>query len=107
MNYQPEVRRSFRHSDRKRTRSSYEETSEASEDTSRSKTRLDDLEEEEFEKKNIYKDFKCAICLEKLSDPHLLPDCCHRFCGPCIKESIAKGIDSAQLVGNIYQQSDL
>ncbi|GFH44358.1 hypothetical protein CTEN210_00832 [Chaetoceros tenuissimus] len=93
MNYQPEVRRSLHHSDRKRTRSSYEDSSEASEDTSRNtKTRLSDQEEEEeLEKKNFYKDFTCAICLEKLSDPHLLPDCCHRFCGGCIKESIAKG----------------
>jgi len=34
--------------------------------------------------------FTCAICLETLSDTHVTPDCLHRFCGDCIKESLRK-----------------
>ena len=40
------------------------------------------------ERKIFYQDFKCAICLEIVTDPHIIPECCHRFCGSCIKESI-------------------
>ncbi len=31
---------------------------------------------------------KCAICLEPMKDTHVSPDCLHRFCGECFKESI-------------------
>ncbi|GFH58518.1 hypothetical protein CTEN210_14994 [Chaetoceros tenuissimus] len=46
-------------------------------------------ERDRKEDRNIfYQDFKCAICLEIVTDPHIIPECCHRFCGPCINESI-------------------
>jgi len=34
---------------------------------------------------------KCSICLETLEDPHIIPDCGHRFCKKCINESMRKG----------------
>ena len=33
---------------------------------------------------------KCQICLETISDAHVIPGCLHRFCGVCIKESLQK-----------------
>ncbi|GFH47122.1 hypothetical protein CTEN210_03597 [Chaetoceros tenuissimus] len=33
-------------------------------------------------------DTSCPICLEKLSDPHIVPECCHRFCKGCIEEAL-------------------
>ena len=35
-------------------------------------------------------DFECSICLDTFSDPHVIPECLHRFCGACVKESIRK-----------------
>ena len=32
--------------------------------------------------------FGCSICLDTFSDPHVIPECLHRFCGACVKESI-------------------
>ena len=40
---------------------------------------------------NFYRDFECAICLEILSDPYLIPTCCHRFCCNCIHKSLRSG----------------
>ena len=34
--------------------------------------------------------FECSICLDTFSDPHVIPECLHRFCGGCVKESIRK-----------------
>ena len=34
--------------------------------------------------------FECCICLDTFSDPHVIPECLHRFCGACVKESIRK-----------------
>jgi hypothetical protein len=34
--------------------------------------------------------FECPICLDTFSDPHVIPECLHRFCGACAKESIRK-----------------
>lgn len=34
--------------------------------------------------------FECSICLDTYSDPSVIPECLHRFCGACIKESIQK-----------------
>ncbi|GFH47112.1 hypothetical protein CTEN210_03587 [Chaetoceros tenuissimus] len=33
-------------------------------------------------------DTSCPICLEKLNDPHIVPECCHRFCKGCIEEAL-------------------
>ncbi|GFH47117.1 hypothetical protein CTEN210_03592 [Chaetoceros tenuissimus] len=33
-------------------------------------------------------DTHCPICLEKLNDPHIVPECCHRFCKGCIEEAL-------------------
>ncbi|GFH58433.1 hypothetical protein CTEN210_14909 [Chaetoceros tenuissimus] len=30
----------------------------------------------------------CPICFEIFDDPHIIPDCCHRFCKSCIEESL-------------------
>ena len=38
----------------------------------------------------VNEEFECPICLELCSDTHLSPDCGHRFCGKCIRESIRK-----------------
>ena len=32
--------------------------------------------------------FECSIFLDTFSDPHAIPECLHRFCGACVKESI-------------------
>jgi len=32
--------------------------------------------------------FECSICHDVCADPHVIPECLHRFCGVCIKESI-------------------
>jgi E3 ubiquitin-protein ligase RNF1/2 len=32
--------------------------------------------------------FECSICLDTYTNPHVVPECLHRFCGACIKESI-------------------
>ena len=34
--------------------------------------------------------FECSICLDTYSDPNVIPECLHRFCGACVKESIRK-----------------
>ena len=34
--------------------------------------------------------FECAICLETCTDTLVNPECNHRFCGKCIKESLHK-----------------
>lgn len=34
--------------------------------------------------------FECSICLDTYSDPSVIPECLHRFCGACVKESIRK-----------------
>jgi len=38
----------------------------------------------------IVEDFECSICLEHLTNTHISPECLHRFCGDCIKESLRK-----------------
>lgn len=41
--------------------------------------------------KSIVNDeFKCAICLDVCKNPHVVPECLHRFCGECISQSIRK-----------------
>ena len=34
--------------------------------------------------------FECSICLDTFTDPHVIPECLHRFCSACVKESIRK-----------------
>ncbi|GFH47162.1 hypothetical protein CTEN210_03637 [Chaetoceros tenuissimus] len=36
--------------------------------------------------------FACGLCSNILSDPYIIPACCHRFCCKCIQESIQAGI---------------
>lgn len=33
-------------------------------------------------------DTSCPICLEQFNDPHIVPECCHRFCKGCIDEAL-------------------
>mmetsp|Transcript_23270 Transcript_23270/g.35387 ORF Transcript_23270/g.35387 Transcript_23270/m.35387 type:complete len:975 (+) Transcript_23270:109-3033(+) len=40
--------------------------------------------------KSLEINLECPICLDKLKDTHIIPQCQHRFCGPCIKESLRK-----------------
>ena len=35
-------------------------------------------------------ELECPICLDELDDPHLIPECGHRFCCSCIKDAIQK-----------------
>lgn len=35
--------------------------------------------------------FKCSICLNVLSNPYIIPECCHHFCCDCIHEYIQAG----------------
>ena len=35
--------------------------------------------------------FACGLCSNILSDPYIIPACCHRFCCKCIQESIKAG----------------
>ena len=41
-------------------------------------------------KKFLEEEFECAICLESCTDTLVNPECNHRFCGKCIKESLHK-----------------
>jgi hypothetical protein len=41
-------------------------------------------------KKFLEEEFECAICLETCTDTLINPECNHRFCGQCIKESLHK-----------------
>mmetsp|Transcript_17923 Transcript_17923/g.26667 ORF Transcript_17923/g.26667 Transcript_17923/m.26667 type:complete len:80 (+) Transcript_17923:306-545(+) len=38
----------------------------------------------------VDKSFECSICLDTYTDPHVIAECLHRFCGACVKESIQK-----------------
>ncbi|GFH44508.1 hypothetical protein CTEN210_00982 [Chaetoceros tenuissimus] len=33
-------------------------------------------------------DTSCPICFEMFNDPHIVPECCHRFCKRCIEEAL-------------------
>ncbi len=33
---------------------------------------------------------ECPICLDTLTETHIVPSCQHRFCGGCIKQSLSK-----------------
>ena len=33
---------------------------------------------------------ECPVCLDNCTDTHINPQCLHRFCGDCIKESLRK-----------------
>ncbi|GFH47121.1 hypothetical protein CTEN210_03596 [Chaetoceros tenuissimus] len=33
-------------------------------------------------------DTSCPICFEIFNDPHIVPECCHRFCKGCIEEAL-------------------
>ena len=35
-------------------------------------------------------DYECPICLDALTDTRINPECRHRFCGDCIKESMGR-----------------
>ena len=35
-------------------------------------------------------DFQCPVCLDTFADTHVNPECLHRFCGDCIKESLTR-----------------
>ena len=35
-------------------------------------------------------EYECPICLDALTDTHINPECRHRFCGDCIKESLRR-----------------
>ena len=41
-------------------------------------------------KEFLEEEFECAICLESCTDTLVNPECNHRFCGKCIKESLHK-----------------
>ena len=41
-------------------------------------------------KKAAGSNFNCAVCSRPCTDTHIIPECLHRFCGSCIKESIRK-----------------
>ena len=41
-------------------------------------------------KKFLEEEFECVICLETCTDTLVNPECNHRFCGKCIKESLHK-----------------
>jgi len=42
-------------------------------------------------KTSILKDeMRCSICLETYTDPHVLPECMHRFCKACVKNALRK-----------------
>jgi hypothetical protein len=41
-------------------------------------------------KKFLEEEFECSICLETCTDTLVNPECNHRFCGKCIKESLHK-----------------
>lgn len=41
-------------------------------------------------KKLIEEEFRCPICLDLCDDTKISPDCGHRFCDKCIKESLQR-----------------
>lgn len=36
----------------------------------------------------VENEFKCPLCCETYTDPHIIPECLHRFCGTCAKKEI-------------------
>ena len=96
MNIEIGESRELRRSSRKRSRVHHEDDCSTSRE-SRKARKIQQLrmkqssskeQDRKEERKIFYQDFKCAICLEIVTDPHIIPECCHRFCGSCIKESI-------------------
>ncbi|GFH47146.1 hypothetical protein CTEN210_03621 [Chaetoceros tenuissimus] len=63
-----------------------EEQEEASDDNS------DREETQENIGKDINHKFACGLCSNTLSDPYIIPACCHRFCCTCIQESLKAGV---------------
>jgi len=59
-------------------------SSSSSSSSSRSRSAI------EFLKALVRDEFECSICLEHLAETHVNPECLHRFCGHCIKESLRK-----------------
>ncbi|GFH44457.1 hypothetical protein CTEN210_00931 [Chaetoceros tenuissimus] len=41
----------------------------------------------EFEQQ-LQKELECSICFDPFNDPHIVPECCHRFCLKCIETAI-------------------
>jgi hypothetical protein len=37
----------------------------------------------------VENEFKCPLCCDTYTDPHIIPECLHRFCGTCAKKEIA------------------
>mmetsp|Transcript_19371 Transcript_19371/g.23839 ORF Transcript_19371/g.23839 Transcript_19371/m.23839 type:complete len:1023 (+) Transcript_19371:101-3169(+) len=35
--------------------------------------------------KSVVDHFECPICIDNMENTLIIPDCCHRFCGECIK----------------------
>jgi len=33
----------------------------------------------------VENEFKCPLCCDTYTDPHIIPECLHRFCGTCAK----------------------
>jgi hypothetical protein len=54
-------------------------------------------------KKFLEEEFECVICLETCTDTLVNPECNHRFCGKCIKESLHKRNQNAQPAGFTFQ----
>ena len=49
------------------------------------------IQQDLVQDQTFYQDFECAICLDILSNPYIIPECCHRFCCDCIHKSIKAG----------------
>lgn len=61
-----------------------------------SKQLEEELEERRRHTKSLKKlkeELRCSICWESMKDPHLLPICCHRFCGQCIHDTMTSQND--------------
>ncbi len=64
---------------------------EASDDSSDNDSGKEE-QQSEASVKNINTKFACGLCSNTLSDPYIIPACCHRFCCKCIQESLKAGI---------------
>lgn len=45
----------------------------------------------------LLEEIRCSICLEYMTDPHLLPTCYHRFCRQCIHDAMRENGRSCPL----------
>ncbi|GFH44456.1 hypothetical protein CTEN210_00930 [Chaetoceros tenuissimus] len=50
----------------------------------------DKVDKCKVQREQVEKVLECSICFDPFDDPHIVPECCHRFCFKCIDTAIKK-----------------